>query len=173
MMTMNAIIDNYLVQESICNDIVFSPFKKEYTENMIRVVFTGILLLLVTACTGVALLPTYELVQKAIAIQLEQTQQQLSQKLDLDFQKFDIQGLSITQQQPLTIENLPAYHVQGTYNLTVKLPNREIKQPQKPFEIYLQIQREGKSWRLLVPEKNKENTRSIWHSYLILVQAFK
>jgi hypothetical protein len=129
---------------------------------------TVILLLLVTACTSLALLPTYDLVQKGIVLQLEQTQQELQQKVDLDFQKFDIKGVSITQQQPLTIGNLPAYHVQGTYDLIFKLPNQEISQLQKPFDIYLQIQREGKSWRLLLPEKNDNNPPSIWHSYIIL-----
>jgi hypothetical protein len=134
---------------------------------MIRFVLTGILLLLMTACTSLALLPTYDLVEKGIMIQLEQTQQGLQQKVDLDFQKFDIKGVSITQQQPLNIGNLPAYHVQGTYDLIFKLPNQEISQLQKPFDIYLQIQREGKSWRLLLPEK-KDRIPSIWHSYLIL-----
>ncbi len=129
---------------------------------------TGILLLLVTACTSLALLPTYDLVQKGIALQLEHTQQELQQKVDLDFQKFDIKGVSITQQKPLNIGNLPAYHIQGTYDLIFKLTNQEISQLQKPFDIYLQIQREGKSWRLLMPEKNDKNPPSIWHSYLIL-----
>ncbi|MEY3402326.1 MAG: hypothetical protein RLZZ86_1941, partial [Cyanobacteriota bacterium] len=55
---------------------------------MIRFVFTAILLILVTGCTSIALLPTPELVQKAIAFQLEQTQQQLNQQLDLNLQKF-------------------------------------------------------------------------------------
>ena len=135
---------------------------------MIRFVFTAILLILVTACTSLALLPTPELVQKAIAIQLEQTQQQLNQQLDLNFQKFNIQRISITQQQPLTIENLPAYRVQGNYDFTVKLPKRSFQQLKKPFEVYLQIQKEGKSWRLLIPEKNRQNPQSKWQSYLIL-----
>ena len=135
---------------------------------MIRFVFTVILLILVTACTSLALLPTPELVQKAIALQLEQTQQQLNQQLDLNFQKFNIQRISITQEQPLTIENLPAYRVQGNYDFTVKLPKRSFKQVQKPFEVYLQIQKEGKSWRLLIPEKNRPNPQSKWQSYLIL-----
>lgn len=135
---------------------------------MIRFVFTVILLILVTACTSLALLPTPELVQKAIAIQLEQTQQQLNQQLDLNFQKFNIQRISITQQQPLTIENLPAYRVQGNYDFTVKLPKRSFQQLEKPFEVYLQIQKEGKSWRLLIPEKNRQNPQSKWQSYLIL-----
>lgn len=135
---------------------------------MIRFVFTAILLILVTACTSIALLPTPELVQKAIAFQLEQTQQQLNQQLDLNLEKFDIQRISITQQQPLTIGNLPAYRVQGNYDLTVKSPKRSFKQVQKPFEVYLQIQKEGKSWRLLIPEKNRQDSQPKWHSYLIL-----
>jgi hypothetical protein len=72
---------------------------------MIKLIFTTILIIFLTACTSIALLPTPELVQKAIALQLEQTQQQLNQQLDLNFQKFNIQRISITQQQPLTIEN--------------------------------------------------------------------
>jgi hypothetical protein len=138
-----------------------------YIKQMVRFLIIGIVFLL-TACSSIALLPTYELVEKAIAIQLEQTQQELQSKLDLDFKKFDVQRVSVNQQKLLTIENLPAYHVQGTYDLIVKLPNKEISQPQKPFDIYLQIQREGKSWRLLLPEKTNNDKPSIWHSYLIL-----
>ncbi|MTJ08384.1 hypothetical protein [Anabaena sp. UHCC 0204] len=135
---------------------------------MIRFVFTAILLILVTACSSIALLPTPELVQKAIALQLEQTQQQLNQQLDLNFQKFNIQRISITQEQPLTIENLPAYRVQGNYDFTIKSQKRSFNQVQKPFEVYLQIQKEGKSWRLLIPEKNRQNSQPKWHSYLII-----
>ncbi|MDP5017790.1 hypothetical protein FJR11_04055 [Anabaena sp. UHCC 0187] len=135
---------------------------------MIKWIFTTILIICLTACSSIALLPTPELVQKAIALQLEQTQQQLNQQLDLNFQKFNIQRISITQEQPLTIENLPAYRVQGNYDFTVKLPKRSFKQVQKHFEVYLQIQKEGKSWRLLIPEKNRQDPQSKWHSYLIL-----
>jgi hypothetical protein len=106
-------------------------------------------------------------VQKAIAFGLEQTQQKLSQQLDLDFQGFEIKRLSITQEQPLTIENLPAFHVQGSYDLIVKLPKRRLTQPKKTFDVYLQIQQEGKTWRLLIPEKGSKNTQLIWRSYLV------
>jgi hypothetical protein len=135
-----------------------------------KLIFTAILIIFLTACTSIALLPTPELVQKAIAFQLEQTQQQLNQQLDLNLQKlkFNIQRISITQQQPLTIGNLPAYRVQGNYDLTVKLPKRSFKQVQKPFEVYLQIQKEGKSWRLLIPEKNCQYPQIKGKSYLIL-----
>ncbi|BAY22517.1 hypothetical protein NIES2100_22800 [Calothrix sp. NIES-2100] len=131
-------------------------------------VLTASLLMLLTACGTIGLLPTSQLVQKAIALQLEQTQQQLSQKLDLDFQGFEIQKLAISEQKPLTIENLPAFRVRGKYDLTIKLPKRRLTQLQQPFEVYLQIQQEGKSWRLLLPERVGKNTEPIWHSYLIL-----
>ncbi|MEH2005760.1 hypothetical protein [Nostoc sp.] len=134
---------------------------------MVRLILTAILLMLVTACGSIGLLPTSELVQKAIALGVEQTQQKLNQQLDLDFQGFEIKRLSITQEQPLTIKNLPAFRVRGTYDLIVKLPKRRLTQPQQPFEVYLQIQQEGKTWRLLLPEKGSKDTQSIWRSYLI------
>jgi len=134
---------------------------------MVRLLLTVILLVLLTACGTIGLLPTSELVQKAIALDLEQTQQKLNQQLDLDFQGFEIKRLSITQEQPLTIENLPAFRVQGTYDLILKLPKRSLTQAKKTFNLYLQIQQEGKTWRLLLPDKNSKNTQPIWRSYLI------
>jgi hypothetical protein len=125
-------------------------------------------LLLLTACGSIGLLPNTQLVKKAIALQLEQTQQQLQQKLDLDFQGFEIKHLRINQEKPLTIQNLPAFRVQGTYDLIFQLPKRELKQTQQPFEVYLQIQQEGKTWRLLLPEQGSKNTQQTWRSYLIL-----
>ncbi|MCM0590322.1 MAG: hypothetical protein ACSI46_25745 [Gloeotrichia echinulata DVL01] len=135
---------------------------------MIRLISTVILLLLLTACGTIGLLPTSELVQKAIAVQLEQTQKQLNQKLDLDFGSFEIKKLTIIQEKPLTIQNLPAFRVQGNYDLIVKLPKRQLTQPQQPFDIYLQIQREGKTWRLLLPDRDNKDTQPTWRSYLIL-----
>lgn len=150
----------------VVNKDILKYIKKKL--NMIKLIFTTILIIFLTACSSIALLPTPELVQKALALQLEQTQQQLNQQLDLNFQKFNIQRISITKEQPLTIENLPAYRVQGNYDFTVKLPKRSFNQVQKPFEVYLQIQKEGKSWRLLIPEKNHQDPQTKWYSYLIL-----
>lgn len=134
---------------------------------MVRLVFTAILLVLLTACGSIGLLPNSQLVQKAIALRLSQTQQQLNQQLDLDFQGFEIKHLSINQEQPLTIQNLPAFRVRGTYDLIVKLPKRQLTQPQQPFEVFLQIQQEGKTWRLLLPDQGGKATQLTWRSYLI------
>ncbi|TAE60161.1 MAG: hypothetical protein EAZ76_06990 [Nostocales cyanobacterium] len=136
---------------------------------MIRSIILGTLLILLTACTSLILFPSYQIVEKAIKIQVEQTQKDLQSKLDLDFQKFDIQKVFITQKEPVTFGKLPTYHIQGTYQLDVKLPDQKLTQPEKQFDIYLQIQQEGKSWRLLVPEtQNNQDNTPIWHSYLVL-----
>jgi len=134
---------------------------------MVRFLITTILLLLLTACGSIGLLPTSELVQKAIALGLEQTKQELSQKLDIDFQGFEIKQLKIAEEKPLTIQNLPAFRVKGKYDLIIKLPQRQLTQLQQPFELYLQIQQEGKTWRLLLPDKNNKDSQKLWRSYLI------
>ncbi len=123
-----------------------------------------LILLILTGCTTSVLAPPRELVQQAIALQLEKTQQQLNQQLDLKFRGFEINHLLIKQQQALTIQGLPTYHIFGTYDLTFKLPKQSLKQLQKPYEVYLQIQQEGKTWRMLVPSGEQKDT---WRSYLI------
>ncbi|MEH2165390.1 MAG: hypothetical protein V7K41_01655 [Nostoc sp.] len=45
--------------------------KWNFRKNMVRLVLTVILLVLVTACGSIGLLPTSDLVQKAIALGLE------------------------------------------------------------------------------------------------------
>ncbi|BAY36806.1 hypothetical protein NIES2111_11370 [Nostoc sp. NIES-2111] len=134
---------------------------------MMRLFLTAVLLILLVGCNNIGLLPTSQLVQKAIALQLEQTQQQLNQQLDLNFQGFKIQHLKIRQEQPLTIQNLPTFRVLGTYDLTFQLPKRQLTKLQQPFDVYLQIQQEGKTWRLLLPDKASKDTEKVWRSYLI------
>jgi len=106
--------------------------------------------------------PSDKLVQQAIALQLEQTQQQLSKQLGVDFQGLKVEHVTIEQREPLEIQSLPAYRVRGTYDLTLKLP-RTLTQRQNSFDVYLQRQQEGKTWRLLIPQKDP----STWLSYLI------
>ena len=47
--------------------------------------------------------PNSQLVQRAIALQLNQTQQK-SQQIGLDFRGFKINRVAITQQEPLSIQ---------------------------------------------------------------------
>lgn len=131
---------------------------------MIRLVVICLLVVLLSACNGNPLTPTNKLVKKAIAIQVGQTQELLGKQLDLDVKNFEIKHLAIRKQKYQIVNSLPAYKIEGTYDLTLKLPQRELSQDKKPFEIYMQLQKEGKTWRLLQPDNSDE---AIWHSYLI------
>ena len=98
-------------------------------------------------------LPT-DLVRQAIVLQLTQANEILTQQLGLADQEvanFQVDNLIITQEKSITIQNLPALQVRGTYNLTVNSPKQRVKKFRNPFEIYLQVQAEGKTWRLARP----------------------
>ncbi len=120
-----------------------------------------ILMVLLTACSTPGL--SNKLVQQAIALGVQQTQQQLNQQLNLGLPSFEIRHLKVQGREALTIQNLPTYRVQGIYDLAFKLPHREVKQ-QKSFSVYLQRQKEGKTWRLLLPAGEGKKT---WRSYAI------
>lgn len=126
---------------------------------MVRWLIAIALFLSLTACSSNV--ANKQLVQQAIALQLEQTQQQLSQKLGVPLQGLEVAHVKVTQCQPIEIQSLPAYHVLGTYDLTLKLP-RKVTQ-HNSFNVYLQRQPEGKTWRLLIPQKDQ----ATWLSYLI------
>ncbi len=128
---------------------------------VLRLIAIVLLFVLLTACSD-GMQPSDKLVQQAIALQLEQTQQQLSKQLGVDFQGLKVEHVTIEQREPLEIQSLPAYRVRGTYDLTLKLP-RTLTQRQNSFDVYLQRQQEGKTWRLLIPQKDP----STWLSYLI------
>lgn len=132
-----------------------------------RWILTAILVGLLTACGSTELTPSSQLVRDAIALQLNLTQQQLSQQLYTSPPSFKITRLQITQQEPLLIQKLPAYHIRGTYNLTVQLPQRQLTQQQNPFDVYVQRQKEGKTWRLARPQFTDKDTQAAWLTYLI------
>ncbi len=120
-----------------------------------------VLVVLLTAC-GLSGGPSHALVAQAIALQLRQTQAELSQQLRLDMQPtLDIKRVVIAEQKPMTIESLPSFRVRGTYNLTTKLPTRQVTEQENPFEVYLQRQPEGKTWRLAQLEAGDEG-ESVW-----------
>ncbi|MEA5570386.1 hypothetical protein [Calothrix sp. UHCC 0171] len=134
---------------------------------MIRVIAICLLMVFLSACNSNPLTPTNGLVKKAVTLQVEQTQQQLSQQLDLNVKSFEIKHLAISEQKYQIIQTLPAYHIRGTYDLTLKLPKRQLNQAKKPFDVYMQLQKEGKTWRLLQSEKVSGELEPIWRSYLI------
>ena len=139
---------------------------------MVKLIFTAILLLLLAACSATGIAPSHQLVEQAIALQIKQTQIQLNQQLQITSPQWAITHLEIAHQEPLTIENLPAYHLQGTYDLQVQVAEGKLTQQQRPFELYLQQQPEGKSWRLAIPKFLKNRNFPTWFTYLIPPSGF-
>ncbi|MBW4513568.1 MAG: hypothetical protein KME64_45000 [Scytonematopsis contorta HA4267-MV1] len=134
---------------------------------MVRLFLTVILLILLTGCGVNVYPPGGQLIKKAIAVELEQTKQLLSQQLDVNFQDFEIKRVFVKKQDPIYIQKLPSYHIQGTYDLTFNLPERQLKKEKKEFDLYLQVQKEGKTWRLLLPDNSSNDEKAIWRSYLV------
>lgn len=131
---------------------------------MVRLVLIGLLVLLSACSTRIT--PSNQVLQRGLALQLKQTQQQLSKQLGLDVKDFEIKRVKITQLSPLEIQNLPANHVQGTYDITIHLPKRRVTQ-HNSFDIYLQRQKEGKTWRLAIPQVTGDDNQLVWFTYLI------
>jgi len=133
------------------------------------IILNTILLVFLTACSSTPIMqPDRQLVQKALAVQLSQVQQQVSQKLHLSSPlKLEIDRLEVKQQQQLKIGNLSAYRVAGTYDRTLQISQRRVTQANSPFEVYLQLQQEGKTWRLTIPQNNDNGKIQTWRTYAI------
>lgn len=140
---------------------------------MVRAIWAIVLALLLTACGIVGGKPSTELVEQAIALQLSQSQQELSQQLRLEDQptNIHINRVKITEQTPLQINKLQSYHLLGSCDFTVKLAKRSVTQHDTPFEVYLQRQQEGKTWRVASLKAN-ENGELIWVTQRIPTQQF-
>ena len=136
-----------------------------------NLVLATCLILLLTACgtntPTLGLAPSKQIVQKAIALQVKQTQQKLTQRLHYSLPKLQITQVTLKQVEPLFIENLPGYHFRGSYTLKIELPQRRINQRQRPFDIYIQRQQEGKTWRLALPKGLNQEITASWRTYLI------
>jgi len=127
----------------------------------------GILAACGTSTPPLGLAPSKHLVQKAIALQVSLTQQQLTQSLQSLPPKFEVTQVTLKRFEPLFINDLPAYHFQGTYTLKFGLSKRQVNQRNNPFDVYLQRQLEGKTWRLALPQNSTGGTPANWRTYLI------
>ena len=130
-------------------------------------IFTLTLIACGSSTPSLGFAPSRQLVQKAIAFQVSQIQQQLTQQLQSSPPQIEIAQVVLKQLEPLFIDNLPAYHVSGTYNLKIQLQQQHVTQRKNSFDVYLQRQKEGKTWRLLLPQYTGNSAQPSWHSYLI------
>jgi hypothetical protein len=111
--------------------------------------------------------PDGAIVQQAIAFQLERTQAELSRQLDAPPPRFTVSQITVNTIEAIVVNSLPAYHLRGVYNLKLFLPRQTVTQKKNPFELYLQRQQEGKSWRLLQRDIDPRTEAVRWSSYLV------
>lgn len=111
--------------------------------------------------------PSHRIVARAVSLQVIESQRQIAAEIqatatpmpfppaadDLDAALAEVglavQRVKIRHWQPLIIGNLTGFQVRGTYDLAVLGGDRRRN---NPFEIYLQRQSEGKTWRLARPD---------------------
>lgn len=146
----------------------------------LKLIFMLLLVVMLTACGGSTppkgLAPGREIIRSAIARQLTLTEDRLNTQLDRATPTdFEVKNLKVKTLNPLYIADLPTYEVSGTYTLKLNLPRQDITQEKNEFDIYLQRQAEGKTWRLLIeqksatqnPEEKTEEQVTVWTSYLV------
>jgi hypothetical protein len=108
-----------------------------------------------------------QVVQQAIAMQLSQTQGQLAQQLGRNQPpEWQINRVAIAKMEPLQIQDFPAFRVRGTYDMTVKLPAKEVTERKNPFEVYLQRQKQAQTWRMARRVAGSDS-EPVWATYLI------
>lgn len=153
----------------IANFYSFLSFKKQDLIKLLLVIFFSFIL---TACqtstVPLEFAPDGQIVQQAIALQLNQRLTPLSEQLKTEKPRLNISNINVKEIEPVTITNLPSYHLTGTYNLKLILPRQEIKQTKNNFDVYLQRQAEGKTWRLLSKDNKTSDQEAMWKSYLII-----
>lgn len=123
-------------------------------------------LLLLGGCGGWGN-PPQAVVEQALALQFDQTQQQLGQQLFGRAQvqrTFDLNHVEVNQRQSVTLAERNAYRVTGTYDWQGQQASGRVKGRQAPFELYLQ--QSGKTWLLLRPGSGE----SVWLEYPLVVK---
>jgi hypothetical protein len=168
---LNAIVNHLSASKPILTfGIWVQTFRKMQRLKSIGQFVVAILLIgVLTACSAIGAPPNKALIARAIAIEVNETQQILTEQLRRNNSQpptIEINHINIIEQTPFSIQNLPAYHIQGTYDLTLKLPTRQVTQQKNPFDIYLQRQSEGKTWKLARYEL-REGGKVTWLTRLI------
>ncbi len=137
----------------------------------LSLILTTILMGVMVGCSSptppIEFAPNGEIVEKAIALQLNQNFKPLSDQLNATPPQLEIKQIQVKQLDSILVEQLPTYHLKGTYNLKLILPRQKIDQKKNQFDIYLQRQIEGETWRLLRQDSKMSSQNPQWTSYLI------
>ena len=73
--------------------------------------------------------------------------------------------IRVKERLPLTVGDRPGFKISGTYDLALAREGWETSQRRSPFEIYLQRQPEGKTWRLAHLNPGDQDQEAAWELY--------
>jgi hypothetical protein len=103
--------------------------------------------------------PSGAIIQRAMELKLTAYYKDLSQTIAAPTPMVEVKNIYVKQLDSFFLHQLPVYHVAGTYDVAIAFNHRIETRPRNTFDLYLQRQREGKTWRSLTQDKNG------WHSY--------
>ena len=139
-------------------------------KRLILIVITyGLVCLHITGCTSnqapLELTPQSDIIEKALKIQLDKKYQQISQQLNTEKPQFEITKININQIKPTIKFKLPTYHLEGNYQIILRQRKSKRKTITNKFQIDLQRQSAGKTWRIIIPDNYNQPTK--YYSYKI------
>ncbi|MGI0483108.1 hypothetical protein ACN4EE_20285 [Geminocystis sp. CENA526] len=109
--------------------------------------------------------PSPSIIEKALTFKLEYEQESLSRQLTQKKLNFTITEINITKIEPIILFNLPTYHLEGNYKIKLSKNTRQNTSVTNTFNLDLQRQSTGKTWRILLQSKEKNSVK--YSSYLI------
>jgi hypothetical protein len=124
----------------------------QWRQRVLSIVIISAIALGLTACSN-GNFPSTSVIERAIAHQVEQIQQPLSQQLKLpapSLKDIRISHVTITDRDTTLINGEAAYHIIGEYDLTLKQTDHQANQTGDRFDLYLQPKQTGKTttWQL-------------------------
>ena len=139
---------------------------------MIHTILLQMCLLILILCAGcnnyqppLEFAPKPIIIEKAIIFKLQRQYEYLSQQLQTKAPKIQVRKINIKKIKPTIINNLPTYHLEGTYKLNIKPKNGKNSTMNNTFSLDLQRQSKGETWRILI--KMKERNSEKYSSYQI------
>ncbi|MGF1522142.1 MAG: hypothetical protein ACFBSF_07480 [Leptolyngbyaceae cyanobacterium] len=122
--------------------------------------FAALLMLIgTTGCGTLKATPPPTVVTQAVVAQAEANQTDLWQQLSLQSDEppsLAVKQVKVRQARPVQVASTLAYEVTGTYQYTLRYPNRRrIRQSQVPFTVVLQAIPDTENWQLLRIESDR------------------
>ena len=132
------------------------------------ILFLGISLCLVIGLLGCQLkqaplefAPDGDVIKREMQRELSQHYGELSNVIEATPPTVQPKNIRVKAINSFFLNRLPVYHTQGLYDVSLKFSNQEKISTNNSFDLYLQRQTEGKTWRSL------EETENGWRSYQV------